>query len=270
MPCAVGDDGALALRDVRGSVVVDVAVREPPPGDDAFPVVSVVRGRRATKKTCSVRGAPLSVDGARLAVGDALVLGATTLTLERVAAAVPAPATPAAPAPVAATPAVTARAPVASGAFADALRRGAARDVDAALAAERGRLAAALAAARRADDAPAAPPPPPPPVDDGKVRVWELVEPKFDRAGLGHRPAPRGPAAGMTPLQRREAAAGLARHRYDAGPAAAAAPAGPGRPGFVRAADSEPEPPVPYELRDVAERPARSPKRRKAVSWAPT
>ena len=40
--------------------------------------------------------------------------------------------------------------------------------------------------------------------------------------------------------------------------------------GFVRAADSEPEPPVPYELRDVAERPARSPKRRKAVSWAPT
>mgnify|MGYP003313513171 FL=1 len=102
------------------------------------------------------------------------------------------------------------------------------------------------------------------------MRVWELVEPKFDRAGLGHRPAPRGPAAGMTPLQRREAAAGRARHRYDAGPAAAAAPAGPGRPGFVRAADSEPEPPVPYELRDVAERPARSPKRRKAVSWAPT
>jgi hypothetical protein len=111
------------------------------------------------------------------------------------------------------------------------------------------------------------------PVDDGHVRVWELVAPKHDTVGLGHVAAPTGPTSYRMP-GRRAAEMALARHRYDRGPAASSAqrPAG-GGVAFVRPAafgvelneeDSGPSDlppaPAPFELRPAA------PKKRRTSS----
>jgi hypothetical protein len=182
---------------------------------------------------------------------------------------------------------VVAARPTTSDAYARALIERAGRAIDA----ERERLRQRLAAAA-APEQPAATAPPgasdaerwrlrqrlaherpaaaPPPVDDGHVRVWELVAPKHDTVGLGHVAAPTGPTSYRMP-GRRAAEMALARHRYDRGPAASAPR--PGGVAFVRPAafgvelneeDSGPSDlppaPAPFELRPAA------PKKRRASS----
>jgi len=264
LPCTIGHGGDLELRDTTCVVRIVAEAFVPPPGD--APSVRVRRdgtrqknswaeprkrqavavGGRAVPKGC----------GARLAVDEALRVGRTMLQLRAVSA--PAPAPPPTPVPTLPVATVVAGRPTTSDAYARALieRAGAAIDAErgrlrqrlaaaaapeqpAALAlppgatdAERWRLRQRLAAAAAEQPAAAAPPPD----DDGHVRVWELVAPKTDTAGIGHVPTPTGPSSTRAP-NRRAAEMALARHRYDRGPAASSRPAS--GVAFVRAAAPE-------------------------------
>ena len=294
LPCTIGRGGDLELRDTSCVVRVAAAAVVPAPGDMPFCCVrrdgtrqknswaepsrrqAVAVGDRAVPRGC----------GARLAVGEALRVGKTTFQLRAASkpAPSPPPPPPAPPAPVVAT-VVSAR-PTTSDAYARALIERAGRAIDAERERLRQRLAAAAAPEqpvalpgasdaerwrlrqRLAHERPAAAPPP---ADDGHVRVWELVAPKHDTVGLGHVAAPTGPTSYRMP-GRRAAEMALARHRYDRGPTASAAPR-PGGVAFVRPAafgvelneeDSGPSdlppPPAPFELRPAA------PKKRRASS----
>lgn len=267
LPCTIGRGECLELRDTSCVVRIVAEAVVPAPGD--APSVRVRReGTRQKnswaepRKRQAVAVGGRSVPkgcGARLAVGEALRVGRTTLELRAVSAPapVPAPAPPPTPVPTVAT--VVAGRPTTSDAYAQALieRAGAAID------AERGRLRQRLAAAAAPEQTAAAPTitPPPgatdaerwrlrqrlaaaaaeqpaalPPDDDGHVRVWELVAPKRDTAGIGHVPTPTGPSSTRAP-NRRAAEMALARHRYDRGPAASSRPAG--GVAFVRTAAPE-------------------------------
>ena len=284
LPCTIGRGGDLELRDTSCVVRVVAPAVVVAPGDLPFCLVrrdgtrqknswaepsrrqAVAVGDRAVPRGC----------GARLAVGEALRVGKTTLQLRGRTAPAPSPSPPPAPpAPVVAT--VVAARPTTSDAYARALIERAGRDIDAERERLRQRLAAAAAPEqpvelpgatdaerwrlrqRLAHEQPAAAPPP---ADDGHVRVWELVAPKHDTVGLGHVAAPTGPTSYRMP-GRRAAEMALARHRYDRGPTASAPR--PGGVAFVRPAafglelneeDSGPSDlppaPAPYELRPAA------------------
>ena len=291
LPCTIGRGGDLELRDTSCVVRVVAPAVVPAPGDAPYCHVrregtrqknswaepsrrqAVAVGDRAVPRGC----------GARLAVGEALRVGKTTLQLRGRTAPAPSPSPPPAPpAPVVAT--VVAARPTTSDAYARALIERAGRDIDA----ERERLRQRLSGAppaplpgasdaerwrlrqRLAHERPAAAPPP---ADDGHVRVWELVAPKHDTVGLGHVAAPTGPTSYRMP-GRRAAEMALARHRYDRGPAASSAPRpASGGVAFVRPAafgvelneeDSGPSDlppaPAPFELRPAA------PKKRRTSS----
>lgn len=293
LPCTIGRGGDLELRDTSCVVRVVAVAVVPAPGD--APTVRVWRDGTRQKNSWaepSRRQAVAVLDravprgcGARLAVGETLRVGKTTLQLRGRTAPAPSPPPPppAPPAPVAAT-VVSAR-PTTSDAYARALIERAGRAIDA----ERERLRQRLSGAppaplpgatdaerwrlrqRLAHEQPAAAPPP---ADDGHVRVWELVAPKHDTVGLGHVAAPTGPTSYRMP-GRRAAEMALARHRYDRGPAASA-PRPAGGVAFVRPADAPafgvvlneedsgpsdlPPAPTPFELRPAA------PKKRRTSS----
>jgi hypothetical protein len=291
LPCTIGRGGDLELRDTSCVVRVVAAAVVPAPGD--APWCRVWREGTRQKNSWaepSRRQAVAVLDravprgcGARLAAGEALRVGKTTLQLRARTAPVlsPPPPPPAPPAPVVAT-VVSAR-PTTSDAYARALIERAGRAIDA----ERERLRQRLSGAppaplpgatdaerwrlrqRLAHERPTAAPPP---ADDGHVRVWELVAPKHDTVGLGHVAAPTVPSSRAP--GRRAAEMALARHRYDRGPAASSAPRpASGGVAFVRPAafgvelneeDSGPSDlppaPAPYELRPAA------PKKRRTSS----